>query len=209
MLSKTILTIAIAALLCQYSYADITQKKMASTKKIQRRTTKIVRRRRTLKDVKEPEPKESKGPTVSPPPLATKGPKESKGPTVSPPPKVTKLPKATKTPTTKAPVPAQATNTPTKAPVSDTVSEAVDSEAPSLSPHAVSTKEPAVVVLDEDLLTPTNCTIDTDCGDGGFCNNITCVMAGAPATSGGASRFYYGGVMATMVYGVVLSITLL
>ena len=197
MLSKTILTIAIAALLCQYSYADITQKEMASMKKIQRRTTKIVRRRRTLKDVKDPEPK------------ATKGPKESKGPTVSPPPKLTKLPKATKTPTTKAPVPAQATNTPTKAPVSDTVSEAVDSEAPSLSPHAVSTKEPAVVVLDEDLLTPTNCTIDTDCGDGGFCNNITCVMAGAPATSGGASRFYYGGVMATMVYGVVLSITLL
>jgi len=70
------------------------------------------------------------------------------------------------------------------------------------------TNEPDVV-LDEDLLTPTNCTIDTDCGDGGFCNNTTCVIGGAPATSGGASRFYYGGVLATMVYGVVLSITLL
>ena len=199
MLSKTILTIAIAALLCQSSFSAIAQKKRASmsTMKGSQRISKAVRRVRTLKD-------------------ATKDTKDTKDTTK----KGTKAPKdAPKTKAPKNKVPTAAPNAPTTAPVMAPVmvpadeEQNLESEAPSHSPTAVS-KAP-VVVLDADTLDPTNCTNDTECGDGWFCMelaslcceyNTTCRVVSAPGTSG-ASTFYYG-LRATAVYVVVLSIML-
>jgi len=203
MLSKTILTIAIAALLCQSSFSAIAQKKRASmsTMKGSQRITKAVRRVRTLKDaIKDPVPKDT---TKDP---APKDPKDTKAPMG------TKAPKLTKVPKSKAPTaaPTTATTAPVQAQSDEEPStEVLDSEAPSHSPTA------PVVVLDADTLDPPNCTINTDCGDGWFCMeqfklccefNTTCKVASAPGTSG-TSTFYYG-LLATTVYGVVLSIML-
>lgn len=232
MLSKTITSFSLfVILLLQGTYSA--ERNVASLQQGGTRSsrTRVARGERRLKAPKNggKTPKATDAPNGTKAPKTAKSsnaPKSTKGTKATNAPKSTKATKATKAPDTMAP---------TMVPDDEGQPDPIDTLAPTLAPTNATLASTNITLDDDDvsnttdtnstntnttndITMPSNCTMDSDCGDDSWycmeksntcCEyNTTCrIETDNTMATSGASMFVYG-IVTTVAYGAILSVVM-